>query len=130
MCEGLHDVRFVKADALMRQRLDQLLIHAVRGAQMEFPRRFVEHVDRAGVGAGELHRLGDDGGEHRFELERRVHCLRDFAERPQLLDRAAELIGALAQLVEQSSILDRDDGWVCEVSTRAICLSVNGLTAR
>ena len=61
MCEGLRDVRLVKADALMTQRLNQLLIHAVGGAQMKFASRLVEDIDRAGLGAGELHRLGDDG---------------------------------------------------------------------
>ena len=99
LCEGLRNVRFVKADALMRQRVNQLLIHAVGGAQMKFALQIVEDVDRAGLGAGELHRLGDDGGEHRLEIERRVHRLRHFAERAQLADRAAKLIGALAQLV-------------------------------
>ena len=77
-------------------------------------RSLVEHIDRARVGAGELHRPADDGGEHRFEIERRVHRLGHFAERAQLLDRAAKLIGALAQFVQQSNILDGDDGLVGE----------------
>ena len=34
--EGLSDVRLIKADALLRQRVNQLLIHAVGGAQMKF----------------------------------------------------------------------------------------------
>ena len=95
--EGLSDVRLVKADALTSQRVNQLLIHAVGGAQMKFALQIVEDVDRSGLGAGELHRLGDDGGEHGLEIERRVHRLRYFAERAQLPDRAAKLIGALAQ---------------------------------
>ena len=113
--EGLRDVRLVEADVLLRQRVDQLLIHAVGGAQMKFALPIVEDVDRAGLGAGELHRLGDDGGEHGFEIERRVHRLRHFAERAQLLDRAAKFIGALAQFVQQPRILDRDDGLGGEV---------------
>ena len=60
LCEGLHDVRLVKADALMRQRLNQLLIHAEGGAQTKFPLQIIEHVNRAGLGVGQLHGLGDD----------------------------------------------------------------------
>ena len=81
----------------LRQRVDQFPVHAVGGAQMKFAPHLVEDVDRAGVGVGELHRLGDDGGEHGLQIERRVHRLRHFAERAQLADRAAKLIGALAQ---------------------------------
>ena len=102
------DVRLVKADALLRQRVNQLLIHAIGGAQMKLALQIVEDIDRASLGAGELHRLGDDGGEHGLEIERRVHCLRHFAERAQLADRAAKLIGALAQCVQKSGILDGD----------------------
>jgi hypothetical protein len=36
----------------LRQRLYQLLIHAVGGAQMKFALRLVEDVDRTGFGAG------------------------------------------------------------------------------
>ena len=110
MREGLNHVRIVKADAPLGQRVNQLLIHAVGGAQMKFALLIIEHIDRASLGAGKLHRLGDDGGEHGLEIERRVHRLRHFSERAQLLDRAAKLIGALAQLVQQSRILDGDDG--------------------
>ena len=82
---------------------------------MEFALHLVEDVDRAGIGVGELHRLGDDGGEHGLEIERRVHRLRDFAERAQFADRAAKLVGALAQFAEQPRILDGDDGLRGEV---------------
>ena len=81
MREGFNHVRLIKANALMGERVDQLLIHAVSGTQVKFALPIVEHVDRAGLGAGQLHRLGDDGGEHDFEIERRVHRLRHFAER-------------------------------------------------
>jgi len=37
-----------------------------------------------------------------------------FAKRAQLVDRAAKLIGALAQFAEQSRIFDGDNGLVCE----------------
>ena len=54
--------------------------------------------------------LADNGGEHSFEIERRVHRLATLAERAQLLDRAAKFIGALAQFVKQPRILDGDNG--------------------
>ena len=94
------NVRLVKADVAVRQRVDQFLIHAVGGAQVKFALHVVEDVDRAGFGAGELHRLGDDGREHSLKIECRVHGLGDFAKRAQLPDRAAKLVGSLAQLVE------------------------------
>ena len=107
--ESRCDVRLVEADVLLRERVNQLLIHAVGGAQMKFALQIVEDVDRAGLGAGQLHRLGDDGGEHGLQIERRVHRLGHFAERAQFLDRAAKLIGALAQLCQQPRVLNCDD---------------------
>ena len=62
--EGQFNVRLVKADVLTSQRVNQLLIHAIGGAQMKFALQIVEVVDRAGLGARQLHRLSDDGGEH------------------------------------------------------------------
>ena len=72
-------------------RRDQLLAHAVGRAQLELALPLVAHVDRAGLGAGELRRLGDDGVEHGLQIERRVDRLRNLAERAQLLDRPREL---------------------------------------
>ena len=46
----------------------------------------VEHIDRASVGVRQLHRPADNGGEHCFEVERRVHRLADIAECAQLVD--------------------------------------------
>src|SRR5215472_13560712 len=76
---------------------------------MKLALQSVEYVNRPGVCAGKLHRLGDDRGEHGFEIERRVHRLRHFSKRALFLDRAAKLPGPLAQLVQQTSILDGDD---------------------
>ena len=67
---------------------------------MELALHIVEDVDGAGVGIGELHRFGHDGRQHGFEIERRVHRLGHFAKRAQLPDRAAKLIGALAQFAQ------------------------------
>ena len=71
---------------LLPQRLDQLLIHSICGAQAKFAFPRVEDVDRACVGVGELHRLSNDRREHSLEVERRVHRLRYFAERAELPD--------------------------------------------
>ena len=60
--------------------------------------------------------LADDGSEYGFEVERRVHRLRYFAERSQLAHRAAKLIRALAQFLEKSRILYGDDRLSGEVS--------------
>ena len=47
-----------------------------------------------------------------------------------LLQRLGEIVGALAQFVQKSNVLDRDAAWSAKVSTRAICLSVKGRTSR
>ena len=72
-------------------RRDHFLAHAERGAELEFSLPLVEDVDRARFRPGNLRRLGDDGVEHRLQIERRVDRLGDRAERAQLLDRAREL---------------------------------------
>jgi hypothetical protein len=104
------DRRICHVNMSMREGVDQLPVHAIGGAQAKFALLLVEHVDRTGIGAGELHRLGDDGREHGFEVERRVHRLRHFTERAQLADRSAKLVGALAQLIEQPRVLDGNHG--------------------
>ena len=71
---------------LIVEYVDQLLIHAVSGAQVKFALRLVVHVDRAGVGAGERHCLCDNGREHGLKIQRRIHSLRYFAERAKLPD--------------------------------------------
>ena len=96
---------------------------------MKFLSLIVEHIDCAGLGAATAAPLGDDGGEHGLEIKRRVHCLRHFAERAQFLDRAAKLIGALAQLIEQPRVLDGDYRLISKIVTNSICLSVNGRTS-
>ena len=53
----------------------------------------VEHIDRAGLGARELHRLGGDGSQHVLEVEGRVHRLADLSERAQLAHRLRQLAG-------------------------------------
>jgi hypothetical protein len=45
------------------------------------------NVDRAGLGIGERHRLGDDRGEDGSEIESGIDGLAHLAERAQFLDR-------------------------------------------
>src|SRR5262249_15422703 len=86
-------------DSLVRDRRDHSLAHAVGGMQAKLL-ALIEHIDRARVGARELYCPADDGCEHGLKVERRVHRLRDFAERAKFLDRAAQFTGALAQLLQ------------------------------
>src|SRR6516165_11822778 len=58
--------------------------------------RFVKHIDSPRLTAGELSRFGDDRVQHGLQIERRIDRLTDLAERPQLLNRACELGGALS----------------------------------
>jgi hypothetical protein len=54
--------RIGRAGLLVPDRRDQLLAQPIGGPQVKDLLQFVEHVDRAGLRAGELRRLGDDGG--------------------------------------------------------------------
>ena len=56
--------------------------------------RLLKNVNCTGVSARELHRLGDDRGQHGLKIERRVDRLGDLAERAEFFDRARELGGA------------------------------------
>jgi hypothetical protein len=97
-------------EVMVPESLDQFVAHAVIGMQPIFVLLLVIDVDRSGLGAGQLRRLGDDRAQHGLEVERRVDRLADVAERPQLLDRLSQFIGSGAQLVQQAHILDGDDG--------------------
>ena len=67
---------------LILHRRKQFVAHAVGRAQAEFPGCLVDHVNRTRLSTGELRRLGDDGVEHSFEINRRIDRLADLAERP------------------------------------------------
>jgi hypothetical protein len=54
-------------------------IKAVCRPQLKFLLNIVEHVDSTGLGAGELGRLGNDGGQYGFKIDRRIHRLRYFS---------------------------------------------------
>ena len=119
-CSGSRALRRDRRSQSRRGRMvcsrppDELVAHAVGGAEPELLPQLAEHIDCAGVGHGELHRLGDDRRQHRLEVERRVDRVADLAERLQLRYRARELVGPGAQLAEQARVLDGDDGLVGE----------------
>jgi hypothetical protein len=89
-------------------RGDDRIVHSIGRAQSEFPAGVVEHIDCASLSVGELCSLGDDGGKDRLEVDARIDCLSDLAERAQLADRLAELARARLYFVEQPRVLDRD----------------------
>src|SRR5262249_14191744 len=71
----LGDRRLAEADALPDELRDKCFAHAVGSAQRELILRVAMDVDGAGLGTGELRRLGHDRVEHGLEVERRVHRL-------------------------------------------------------
>ncbi len=102
------------ADMPFLDRRDQSVVHPVGGPQFEFLSFRVEHVDRACFSLRELDRLGHNRGKDGFQIERRVDCLADIAERPKLFDRFRKLFGSHLHLVEQANVLDGDHGLVGE----------------
>ena len=57
-----------------------------------------------------------DGVEHRLSVGKRTaDHLKDLRGRRPLLQRFGEIVGALAQLIEQPRVLDSDHGLRCEV---------------
>ena len=89
---GFADPGVLQSDRLARDGGDQVLAHAVGSPEAEFLRGFAVDIDGAGVGLGQLHRLGHDGFEHRLEIERRIDRLADFAQGLQLADRTASSV--------------------------------------
>ena len=84
------------------------------GAQYELLGAFVILVDRAAVGAGQLAGAGDDGVEHRLDVQRRAHRPANLAQRRQLLDGLGQFARPGLQLLEQPYVLDGDDRLVGE----------------
>ena len=82
---------------------------------MKFALPIIEDVDRSGLGAGELHCLGDDGGEHGLKIERGVHSLRDFVR-----ERAA-------RSTERPSWSVR---WRSSFSSRAFSIAITAWAAK
>ena len=86
------------------ERFDYILTHPVIGTNLEFVCGFVEYEDGAGIGRRQLDGLGDDGVEHRLQVEGGVYRLADLAERAQLLDRLRELAGAQLHLALEARV--------------------------
>ena len=80
------------------------------------PRTALESEQSAEIGLANSHSVLQHGLEHRLQLAGRT---RDDAQhlrcRGLLLQRLGEIVGALAQLVEQPRVLDRDDRLVGEI---------------
>jgi two-component system CheB/CheR fusion protein len=74
----------------------------------EMPGRLADLADRASLCAGKLYCLSNNGGEHGFQIERRVHRLADLAQRLQLVNGAGQLVCPRSQFVEQSDIFNRN----------------------
>ena len=127
MREGLNHIRIIKADAPLGQRVNQLLIHAVRGAQLKLALQLIEHIDCASLRGRKVHRFGDDGREHGLEIERRVYGLRHLAKRAQLSDRLRKLLSSRLNLIEQSGVLNRDHRLVSKGSNQLDLLLVEWL---
>jgi len=86
----------------------------VGGTQRELFGALVVLEDRAAVGAGELAGAGDDGVEHRLDIEGGGDGSADLAEGRQLLDGLGQLARARLELLEKSDVLDGDDCLVAE----------------
>ena len=67
----------------------------IGGAQQELFGRFVVFVNRPTVGAAQLDGMGNDSGQHGFEIQSRADRLTDFAQGFELADRACQFVGSL-----------------------------------
>ena len=84
----------------------------------------------AELGLADARRVLQHGLEHRLQFARRTgDDLQHLGGRGLLLQRLGEIVGALAQFVEQPRVLDGDDGLAAKFCTSSICLSVNGRTS-
>jgi hypothetical protein len=81
---------------------------------LKLPERLVVLVDHSTVRRRELHRSGDNGVEHGFQLEGRADRLADLPQRLQLIDRSRKVSGPLLQLTEQADVLDGYDSLIGE----------------
>ncbi len=86
----------------------------MRGPDVERLRRVVVLVDGAAVRARKLAGAGDDGLEHRLDVERRADGPADLAQGRQLLNRLGQLARARLELLEEADVLNGDDGLVGE----------------
>ena len=57
-----------KANRIGLEGLDEFRVHVMRGAQQQLSCLLVILVDGARIGAGELHGMRDDPGEHGLQV--------------------------------------------------------------
>ena len=60
---------------------------------------FVELVDNAATGVGELHRVANNGAEHGLKIESRADGLANLAQRFQFANRPRQLAGPRLQFL-------------------------------
>src|SRR5262245_3201780 len=74
------DCTLAESDRCRLQGVDQLLLCSMRGPEMKRLRGLVVLIENPTVRARELHGVGDDGAEHRLQIERRAERPADFAQ--------------------------------------------------
>ena len=78
------DRGILQLEPMFTERGGKSLAHPVGGAQSKLATLLIVDVDGAGIRVGELNGLGDDRGEHGFQLERRIDGLADLAQGREL----------------------------------------------
>ena len=90
------------------------------------PLGFVEHVDHAGFGPGELRRLGDDRVEHGLQSSVELTAwLTSPSARSSPTDRVSSRVRAWTSSNRRTFSI-AITAWSAKVVTSSICLSVNG----
>ena len=116
------------ADMPLPDCRDQVLVHAVGGAQTEFV-RFVEVVDRAGFGAGSCTALVtivlNTFSRSSVEL---TAWLTSPSARNSSTDCASSVVRARNSLSSRTFSI-AITAWLAKLVTSSICLSVNGRTS-
>src|SRR5262249_5037047 len=80
------DCRVADVDMTIPDRRNNTVVHSVGGAKSKFLAGFIEDIDCASLGVGELRSLGDDGGKDSLEVDARIHCLGNLAKGAQFAD--------------------------------------------
>ena len=73
--------------------------HLVTAPKMKFLRGLIVLVDHTAI-APLSWTACDNGGEDRFEIESRAHCLADFSKRFEFANRPSQLAGSRLQFLE------------------------------
>ena len=92
------------------QRLEHLRLRAVDGPGDEPSPVLVVLEDRSALGAGQVHRVPDDGRQHVVEVEGRAHRLADVAQGLELRHLPGERLAPVLQRVHQIEVAHGDGG--------------------